>query len=109
LLAVDTGLPQVSHAVFDTFLVLKEKGELGIKQFLDTMGKHPSAVTPDWDPMKEWIDHLEEFEKFERGMTVISEWVPRVARYPFQASHAEGGRELPAPVQEKRKSRARPG
>ena len=103
LLAVDTGLPRVSRAVFDTLLVMKEKSELGIKKFLDKMGKHPSADAADWETLKDWINHLEGPEKFERGMAVLAEWVPRVARYSFQASDIEASREPTVPAQKKRK------
>jgi hypothetical protein len=101
LLAIDTGLPRVSRVVFDTFLEMKEAGEVGVKQLLEQVEKHPTAKTTDWNTLKSWIGALNGPEKFDRGMAVIANWVPRVARYSFQASHIEGIRELPEHVPEK--------
>lgn len=103
LLAVDTGLPRASRAVFDTLLLMKETKDLGTKQFLEKMEKHPSANTADWDTLKDWILCLEGPEKFDRGMTVIAEWVQRVARYSFQASDIEGSRDQSLAGQKRRK------
>ena len=44
------------------------------------------------------LSALGEPEKFDRGMSVVAEWVQRVAHYSFQASHIEGIRELPERV-----------
>jgi len=100
LLAIDTGLPRVSRVVFDTLLEMKEVGEVGVKQFLEKVGKHPSAKTADWNTLNDWIGALNGREKFDQGMAVIADWVPRVARYSFQASHIEGIREFPTHVPE---------
>lgn len=99
LLAVDTGLPRLSRAVFDTLLVMKQRGELSIKRFLDERDPHAFADTADWSTLKDWIDQLERPETFDRGMAVIAKWVPQVARYSFQASHVEGSLDLPGRIQ----------
>jgi hypothetical protein len=93
LLAIDTGLPRVSRLAFDALLEMKETGDFAVKQLLEKVDKHPSAKTADWNTLKEWLGALNGFERFERGMPVVAEWVPQVARYSFQASHIEGGRE----------------
>jgi hypothetical protein len=108
LLAIDTGLPRVSRAVFETLIAMKGAGDLGVKQLLSNVGKHPSADTAEWGTLTDWIGvHwmavLDGQAKFDRGMKKIAEWVPRVARYSFQASHIEGSRELPKRVQKQRK------
>jgi hypothetical protein len=77
---------------------MKETREFGIKRFLEKLDKHPSANTADWNTLKEWIGALIEPEKFNRGLPIIAQWVPRVARYSFQASHIEGIRELQEPA-----------
>jgi hypothetical protein len=92
LLAIDTGLPRVSRAVFDAFLSMKETDDLSV--LLGKVDKQPSANTADWDTLKDWINDLKGTEKLDRGISVIAEWVPRVARYSFQASHGEGSRDL---------------
>jgi hypothetical protein len=94
LLAIDTGLPRVSRMVFDTLLEMKQTADLGVKQLQDKVDKHPSANTADWNTLRDWIGAFSTPEKLDRGMAIIAEWVPRVARYSFQASHIEGIREL---------------
>jgi hypothetical protein len=95
LLAIDTGLPRVSRLVFDSILEMKESGEASVKQLLEEMDKYPSDKTADWKTLRDWLGSLNGPGKFDRGMALIAEWVPRVARYSFQASHIEGIRELP--------------
>jgi len=95
LLAIDTGLPRVSRLVFDTLLAMKGAGDLGIKQLVEKVNMPQSANTADWNTLRDWIGALNGPENFDRGMAVIAEWIPRVARYSFQASHIEGIRELP--------------
>jgi hypothetical protein len=105
LLAIDTGLPRVSRPVFDMLLEMKETGDFRVK-LLEKLDTHPSANSAGWNTLRDWIGALDEPQKFERGMPLIAEWVPRVARYSFQASHIEGSRELPEPVPRNRRSRA---
>jgi hypothetical protein len=98
LLAIDTGLPRISRVVFDTLLEMKETGDLGVNQLLERLEKHPVANTADWTTLRDWIESLNGPGKFDRGLAIIAEWVPSVARYSFQASHIEGIRELPERV-----------
>jgi hypothetical protein len=74
---------------------MNEPADFGVKQLLEELEKHPSAKTADWKALRDWIGSLKGPEEFDRGMAVIAEWVPRVARYSFQAWHIEGIRELP--------------
>jgi hypothetical protein len=97
LLAIDTGLPRVSRLVFDTLLEMKETGDFGVKQLLEKLDNHPSANTADWNALRDWIGGLDGREKLDRGMAVIAEWVPQVARYSFQAAHIEGSRATKKP------------
>jgi hypothetical protein len=85
---------------------MKETADWGVKQLLEKVDKYRSANTADWNALKDWIGALKGPEMFDQGMSVIAEWVPRVARYSFQASHIEGIRELPERVQKNIISRA---
>lgn len=79
---------------------MKETGDWGVKQLLEKVDNYPSADTADLNTLKNWVGALKGPERFEHGMSVIAEWVPRVARYSFQVSHIGGIRELPERVQQ---------
>lgn len=91
LLAVDTGLPQVSREFRE--LVADPGGDRGIMQLLDRVDDRIDeqgavACQGDWQRLKAWMkEYKTTFDP--SAMSFLRTWAPRVARYSFQAPHAE--------------------
>jgi hypothetical protein len=99
LLAVDTGLPRTSRAVFD---FLRRKAEEREEQSGDTqesidngIGSMLSALdtievnSPDWQKLSAWLGPRQQSPKLANGMPALMAWGPNVSRYSFQAAHAD--------------------
>lgn len=88
LLAVDTGLPRASTAMFDVLLAVNRNGAgVTADDFVARLGAHPAAASPESATLAAWIeDH--KGSRWFRGDAVrqLSNWVPRVMRHSFQAA-----------------------
>jgi hypothetical protein len=96
LLAVDTGLPRVSRAVFDVLTVLRLEPEtVDIDGFLKMLDKQDVAGVSDWGTLYGWLtSRLEILRKDQDAARRLVTWAPRVSRYSFQAAHIESIRSL---------------
>jgi hypothetical protein len=96
LLAVDTGLPRVSRAVFNALHDLRLEPEtVDAEGFLRVLGKQDVAGISDWDTLYEWLtSRLEMLRKDQDAVRRLVTWAPRVSRYSFLAAHIESSRNL---------------
>jgi hypothetical protein len=96
LLAVDTGLPRVSRAVFDVLTALRLEPEAtDIAGFLAKLDNQNVAGLSDWDTLYGWLtSRMEVLRKDPDAVRRLVTWVPRVSRYSFQAAHIEASRNL---------------
>jgi hypothetical protein len=100
LLAVDTGLPRVSRALFDALLAMNldpEANDPDLKHLMQALEKHDAAKTADWTTLREWFTARQRSEAFgTASIRRLATWVPRVSRYSFQAAHLEATRTPPS-------------
>jgi len=96
LLAVDTGLPRASRAVFDVLHALKFETETSdMKGFIKKLESQDLEGTSDWATLRAWLMSRREGRwNGQDSVTRLVNWAPRVSRYSFQAAHIEGGRNL---------------
>jgi KAP family P-loop domain len=97
LLAVDTGLPYVSRALFD-FLrreaaqlevpEAQEPIENGVSRVIDAL-EGSMAASREWLKLKAWLKAREQSTILANAVPVLMTWAPIVSRYSFQAAHAE--------------------
>ena len=88
LLAVDTGLPRASTAVFDVLLAAGRNGdEIDVKEFLKRLDAHPAAASPEFAALKAWIERFRKSRWFQDdAVRQLAAWSPRVMRHSFQAA-----------------------
>jgi len=98
LLAVDTGLPRLSRAVFDTLHTLKFEAEPSdLSGFIKSLESQDLEGTSDWATLRAWLMARRQGDRnTQDSMKQLMTWAPRVSRYSFQAAHIESGRS-PAP------------
>lgn len=111
LLAVDTGLPRISRAMFDAIhAISRDYGDKHDNTYVDrlvkTLDEDEAASSADWATLKTWVNSQEKIERFNQGIPQLAFWVPRVSRFSFQAAHLELGREAPVRKRENRKAPA---
>jgi KAP-like P-loop domain-containing protein len=106
LLAVDTGLPRISRALFDVLLATNHDGQtddMDVKQLIKELDGNAAAKTADWATLRAWLsERLLNLGSVRR----LTNWVPRVSRYSFQAAHLEASREAPLRRKEAKKPSA---
>ena len=96
LLAVDTGLPRVSRAVFDVLRALRLKQETAsIEDFVKMLDNQDLVGMSDWDTLRGWLVGRQEIlQKDQDAVRRLVTWASRVSRYSFQAAHIEGSRNV---------------
>ena len=96
LLAVDTGLPRLSRAVFDVLHALRfapETSGLDMKGCIERLEQEGVAGTPDWATLRSWLsDPKHTNQDVPDWVRRLVTWAPRVARYSFQAALIESAR-----------------
>jgi hypothetical protein len=106
LLAVDTGLPRASTAVFDVLLAVNRDGsEIDVKEFVKRLDAHPEAANPEFATLKAWIERHKKSRWFQNdAVRQLATWAPRAMRHSFQAARIVGERSRTQPSRTSRSS-----
>lgn len=97
LLAVDTGLPRISRAMFDSIYSIAcapDDNDSYVNRLIETLDKHEAASTADCTKLKTWMKSEEKAIRINRSIQKLKFWLPRVSRFSFQAAHLEFGHEM---------------
>jgi hypothetical protein len=91
LLAVDTGLPQISRPVFDLLLQIhsgrRSDDETGVNDMVAEIDR-AATPSPDWAQLKDWVGRR--WPSLEAvAIRRLAYWIPRVSRYSFQSTPIE--------------------
>jgi hypothetical protein len=88
LLAVDTGLPRVSTAMFDVLLDVDRTGKsVTADEFLAKLTAHPAAANPEFGTLAAWIERSKGSRWFHgEALRQMARRVPDVLRHSFQAA-----------------------
>ena len=100
LLAVDTGLPRTSRALFDVLLGYardESEKEVGADQLIIDVERKVSGANTDWIKLKAWMTTFH-YRFDPRSILRLIAWAPRTSRYSFQTSPPETGADfMPRP------------
>jgi predicted nucleic acid-binding Zn-ribbon protein len=97
LLAIDTGLPQISRTVFD-FLrregaarQLRTNEEMSVENGISRLSALAAVLQSksDWQKLNIWVRDRSQSPWLASVMPQLIAWAPRVSRYSFQAAQAD--------------------
>jgi hypothetical protein len=91
LLAVDTGLPEISRRVFDALLehAQKHPKKTDLDSLKSALDEAFERSTPEWDTLKAWISAQGVTADADDVAPKLAKWVPVVSRYSLQAARLD--------------------